>query len=146
MVARGSRCVDLLAVETGGVRRGRVRVACQIDICFGGFDGVVVVVHRSSVDPDIDEAMFGLIEDLIYSQQLARGGWVKGVGPSTRSNPKLNLTGDPYFTAGYRIVLMFDRRPRSVKELELFDWDEGPISYRVERLKTDRQKDFDEQQ
>ena len=36
------------------------------------------VTHE--IDPDIDEAMFALIEDLIYSQQLAKGGWVKGVG------------------------------------------------------------------
>jgi hypothetical protein len=100
------------------------------------------VTHE--IDPDIDEAMFGLIEDLLYSQQLAKGGWVKGVGRSTRSNPRRNLTGDPYFTAGYRVVLMFDRRPRSVKEFQFFNWEEGPVSYRMERLKTDRRRDFDE--
>jgi hypothetical protein len=101
------------------------------------------VTHE--IDPDIDEAMFGLIGDLIYSQQLAKGGWVKGVGRSTRWNPRKNLTGDPYFTAGYRVVLMFDRRPRSVKEFQFFDWEEGPVSYRIERLKTYRQQDFDQQ-
>jgi hypothetical protein len=101
------------------------------------------VTHE--IDPDVDEAMFALIEDLIYSQQLAKGGWVKGVGVSTRSNPRRNLTGDPYFTAGYRVVLMFDRRPRSVKEFQFFDWEEGPVSYRIERLKTDRRRDYDAQ-
>ena len=100
------------------------------------------VTHE--IDPDIDEAMFALIEDLLYSQQLAKGGWVKGVGRSTRWNPRENLTGDPYFTAGYRVVLMFDRRPRSVKEFQFFDWENGPVSYRIKRLRTHRKRDFDE--
>jgi hypothetical protein len=60
------------------------------------------VTHK--IDPDIDDAMFALIEDLLYSQQLAKTGFVKGVGAATRSNPRQNLTGDPYFTAGYLLV------------------------------------------
>jgi hypothetical protein len=40
---------------------------------------------------------------------------------------------------------MFDRRPRSVKEFQFFDWEEGPVSYRIERLKTDRRRDYDAQ-
>ena len=102
-----------------------------------------LVTHK--IDPDVDEAVFALIEDLIYSQQLAAGGWVKGVGASTRSNPKQNLTGDPYFTAGYRAVLVFVRRPHSVQEFQNLAWDEGPISYRIERLKTYQKQDFDDQ-
>jgi hypothetical protein len=89
--------------------------------------------------------MFALIEDLLYSQQLAKQGWVKGVGKSTRWNPRRNLTGDPYFTAGFRAVLVFVRRPHSLQELQDLDWDEGPVSYRIERLKTNRQQDFDKQ-
>jgi hypothetical protein len=101
------------------------------------------VTHK--IDPDIDEALFALLEDLVYSQQVAKQGWVKGVGASTRSNPRENLTGDPYFTAGFRAVLMFAHRPHSLQELQGLDWDEGPISYKIERLETDRQQDFDEQ-
>jgi hypothetical protein len=51
------------------------------------------------------------MEDLLYSQQLAKLGYVKGVGKATRSKPRHNLTGDPYFTDGYRAVLLFDHRP-----------------------------------
>ncbi len=102
------------------------------------------VTHK--IDPDVDEALFALLEDLVYSQQLAKQGWVKGVGASTRSNPRENLTGDPYFTTGFRAVLMFARRPHSLQELQTLDWDEGPISYRIERLETNRQQDFDAQQ
>jgi hypothetical protein len=42
------------------------------------------------------------------------------------------------------VVLMFDRRPRSVKEFQFFDWEKGPVSYRIKRLRTDRNGDFDE--
>jgi hypothetical protein len=101
------------------------------------------VTHK--IDPDVDEAMFALLEDLLYSQQVEKQGWVKGVGKSTRSNPKENLTGDPYFTAGYRLVLMFTRRPHSLQELQRLDWEEGPVSYRIERLETHWEQDFDGQ-
>ncbi len=100
------------------------------------------VTHK--IDPDVDEAMYALIEDLIYSQQLAKVGYVKGVGAATRSKPRQNLTGDPYFTNGYRAVLVFDRRPRSFVEIEKFDW-ENPASSRLKRLETDEPQDFDGQ-
>jgi hypothetical protein len=100
------------------------------------------VTHK--IDPDIDDAMFALIEDLLYSQQLAKTGFVKGVGAATRSNPKQNLTGDPYFTSGFRVVLLIDRRPFSFEDLQSFNW-ESPISDRIKRLTTAPQRDFDEQ-
>ncbi len=89
--------------------------------------------------------MYAFIEDLIYSQQVAKTGWVKGVGAATRSKPRHNLTGDPYFTAGLRAVLMFDRRPYSFKEIQRFDWEEAAASTRLKRLTMDRIPDFDEQ-
>ena len=100
------------------------------------------VTHK--IDPDIDEATYALMENLVYSQQLAKTGWVKGVGAAMRSKPRRNLTGDPYFTDGYRAVLVFDHRPRSFVEIERFDW-EQPLSYRLKRLATDGQQDFDGQ-
>ena len=88
--------------------------------------------------------MYALIEDLIYSQQLAKTGWVKGVGAATRSKPRHNLTGDPYFTAGLRAVLLFDRRPYSFVEIQRFDWEESAVSTRLKRLTIDQQQDLDE--
>ena len=100
------------------------------------------VTHK--IDPDVDEAMYAFIEDLVYSQQLAKIGYVKGVDAATRSKPRHNLTGDPYFTNGYRAVLVFDHRPNSFAEIERFDW-ENPVSSRLKRLETDGQQDFDGQ-
>ena len=101
------------------------------------------VTHK--IDPDIDEAMYALMEDLGYSQQLAKTGWVKGVGAATRSKPRHNLTGDPYFTAGLRAVLMFDRRPHSFTDIQRFDWEESAVSTKLKRLTIDQQQDFDGQ-
>jgi hypothetical protein len=101
------------------------------------------VTHK--IDPDVDEAMYALLEDLVYSQQISKQGWVKGVGRASRAKPRYNLTGDPYFTAGLRAVLMFDRRPSSFTELQRFDWEESPVSSRLKRLTIDQQQDFDGQ-
>ncbi len=100
------------------------------------------VTHK--IDPDVDEAMYALIEDMIYSQQLAKIGYVKGIGAATRSKPRNNLTEDPYFTNGFRAVLVFERRPHSFTEIDRFDW-ENPVSTRLKRLETDGQQDFDGQ-
>ena len=100
------------------------------------------VTHK--IDPDVDEARVSLVEDLVYSQQLAKIGWVKGVGAATRSNPRHNRTGDRYFTDGYRAVLVFDSRPRSFIEIDWFDW-EQPVFSRLKRLATDGQQNFDGQ-
>ncbi len=101
------------------------------------------VTHK--IDPDIDEAMYALLEDLVYSQQISKTGWVKGDGKASRANPRYNLTGDPYFTFGGRLVLMFERRPTSFMQLQYFDWDESPISSRLKRLTGYERQDFDEQ-
>jgi hypothetical protein len=106
------------------------------------FEAWPPVTHK--IDPDVDEAMYALIEDMAYSQQLAKLGYVKGVDAATRSKPRHNLTGDPYFTNGFRAVLVFEHRPHSFTEIKKFDW-ESPISSRLKRLETDGQQDFDGQ-
>jgi hypothetical protein len=100
------------------------------------------VTHK--IDPDVDEAMYALLEDLIYSQQVSKLGWVKGVGKTSRTKPRYNLTGDPYFTSGLRAVLVFERRPVSFNEIQRFDWEQSVSSTRLKRLTIDQQQDFNE--
>ena len=66
------------------------------------------------IDPDVDEARRYFVEDLAYSQALARHGYVKGVGVVTREAPQMNLVGDPFYTDGLRVVLFFEPRPYSL--------------------------------
>ena len=75
------------------------------------------------IDPDTDEARDGLNQDLAYSQALWKFGYVKGVGAATRNEPRRNLTGDPYFTDGLRTVLLFRKRPTTLGDIELLDWE-----------------------
>ncbi|MCB2169614.1 MAG: LssY C-terminal domain-containing protein [Deltaproteobacteria bacterium] len=86
------------------------------------------VTHK--IDPDIDEARGSVVEDLIYSQMLAKVGWVKGVGRARPSKPRANLTGDPYFTDGYRTVLIIDQGPIALNQLQTFQW-EGPETFNI---------------
>jgi hypothetical protein len=74
------------------------------------------------IDPDVDEARDALLEDMAYSQSLAKMGLVEGVGAAARRAPRENLTTDPYYTDGRRSVLVFDRRPISLSEIEILPW------------------------
>ncbi len=75
------------------------------------------------IDPDVDEARNALAQDMAYSQNLAKIGYVSGVGAAPRSAPRGNLTTDPYYTDGLRGVLVFDRQPTSLSAVEFFPWE-----------------------
>jgi hypothetical protein len=86
------------------------------------------VTHK--IDPDIDEARHALIEDLLFSQKLAKVGFVKGVGRTTPSKPRTNLTGDPYFTDGMRVVLVLDPGPIALDQVGSLGW-EQPMTFHL---------------
>ena len=75
------------------------------------------------IDPDVDEALLALIQDMAYSQYLSKIGVVKGVGAAPREAPRQNLTTDPYYTDGNRGVLIFNDRPTSLVNIELLSWE-----------------------
>ena len=77
------------------------------------------------IDPDVDEARGALSEDMAYSQNLTKIGFVRGVGAAPQNAPRDNLTTDPYYTDGFRQVLVFDRHPTSLSEIEFFPWRTG---------------------
>jgi hypothetical protein len=76
------------------------------------------------LDPDVDETRAFLIQDLWYSQGLKSFGYVKGVGAAPYSEPRGNLTGDPYFTDGHRAVLWVSSQPAAFSEVGWIDWEE----------------------
>jgi len=86
------------------------------------------VTHK--IDPDIDEARHAIIEDLLFSQTLAKVGFVRGVGRATPSRPRENLTGDPYFTDGLRVVLFLGEGPISMNQITAIDW-EHPRTFKM---------------
>jgi hypothetical protein len=42
---------------------------------------------------------------MFYSQSLRRFAFAKGVGAATPEDPRLNVTGDPYWTDGLRLLM-----------------------------------------
>ena len=79
------------------------------------------VTHK--IDPDIDEARNSVIEDLLFSYTVSYVGFVKGVGRVTPSKPRKNLTGDPYFTDGFRAVIFLDPGPTSLVQIKALNWE-----------------------
>ena len=75
------------------------------------------------IDPDVDAALAALVEDMAYSQNLSKIGMVKGVGAASIDEPRENLTTDPYYTNGLRGVLVFDRKPTAVANIEFLPWE-----------------------
>ena len=74
------------------------------------------------IDPDVDEARSALVQDIVYSENLAKIGFVKGVGTALNGAPRANLTNDPYYTDGLRSVLVFDPKYTSLAAIEFFPW------------------------
>jgi len=76
-----------------------------------------------AIDPDIDEAINYLVQDLIFSQGLKKLGWVKGVRAATRDEPRRNFMNQPWWTNGLRAVFLLDSEPRTLSEVEFFNWE-----------------------
>jgi hypothetical protein len=84
------------------------------------FTKKTITTHK--IDPDVDETREFLLENLVYSQALQKFAYVEGVGQATMEQPRGNLTGDPYFTDGYRIVLWVTSQPVDIADLEVEYW------------------------
>jgi hypothetical protein len=47
----------------------------------------------------------------------------RGVGRAPQDRPRVNLTGEPYFTDGLRAVMVISSKPGAEDEIKLLDWD-----------------------
>lgn len=83
-----------------------------------------ITTHK--VDPDVDETREYLVENLAYSQSLAKLGYVEGVGAAPIDAPRGNLTGDPYITDGLRVVLWVASQPTDISAIEILRWGPQP--------------------
>ena len=63
-----------------------------------------LTTHR--IDPDVDESRDYVLEDLLDAQRVDAAGYVEAENPSTSASPQRNLTGDPYYTDGKRVVIL----------------------------------------
>jgi len=84
------------------------------------FTAKTITTHK--IDPDVDETREYLLENLAYSQSLEKFAYVGGVGEVSFDNPSGNLTGDPWFSDGYRIVLWVSSEPVSIDDVDFLEW------------------------
>ena len=75
------------------------------------------------VHPEVDEARWYLIQDLATSQRVSQISLAKGVGFSTKDKPDYNLLGDPYYTDGLRLVVVFTDDPTAFDDINFLDWE-----------------------
>ncbi|WP_235898590.1 LssY C-terminal domain-containing protein [Parahaliea maris] len=76
-----------------------------------------ITTHK--IDPDVDETREYLLENLAYAQAVKRFGYVEGVGRADYGEPRGNLTGDPYFTDGRRILLWLSREQTAIDNIDV---------------------------
>ncbi|HET6564265.1 MAG TPA: LssY C-terminal domain-containing protein [Xanthomonadales bacterium] len=81
------------------------------------FTKKTITTHK--IDPDVDETRDFLAEDLAYAQGLQRLAYVQGVGPASYDQPRGNLTGDPYFTDGQRLLMWISRSPVAFDKISI---------------------------
>lgn len=84
------------------------------------FTWKTITTHK--IDPDVDETREFLVENFAYSQVLEKLAYAGGVGAAPIEAPRRNLTGDPYFTDGLRVVLWIASEPTDLEEIEYEAW------------------------
>ena len=82
------------------------------------------------IEPDVDEARNDVVQDLLYSQALAKIGFVKGAGRVSAAEPGQTPDGSSYHTDGLRAVLVFGGNAVSLAEVDFFDWERLVDHYR----------------
>jgi hypothetical protein len=80
-------------------------------------------ITTHAIDPDVDDTRDGLLGDLAYFQALHTVAYVTGSQVSSFEETHYNLTPDPYYSDGLRVVMFFEERPTSLDEIEILDWE-----------------------
>jgi hypothetical protein len=77
------------------------------------------------IDPAIDDAREYVLQALLHSEAVSRFGFVGGVGAARPDDPHHNLTGDPYFTDGNRLVIFISEAPVPPELADNLRWESG---------------------
>jgi hypothetical protein len=78
------------------------------------------------IGPDVDFDRGYLLQDLLMSGMTERYGFVDGVRAAPASAPRRNLTGDPYYTDGMRVVVFLSDQRTLLGETKRLPWEAPP--------------------
>jgi len=84
------------------------------------FTKKTITTHK--IDADVDETREFLLENLAYSQVLEKFAYVRGLDEAPIESPRQNLTGDPYFTDGLRLVMWIASEPTDLQNIRYENW------------------------
>jgi len=84
---------------------------------------VVVGSVGRNIDPNVDEAVQYLTEDLASAGLIQVYGQVPGVGFVSRGSPRQNFANASYWTRGDRSVLLLSQEPVEFEDLARFPWE-----------------------
>jgi hypothetical protein len=79
------------------------------------------------IGPDVDFDRLYILQDLLMSGFVERYGYVTGVHAATESAPRANLTGDPYYTDGLRVVVFLSNQITTLTGAKRLPWESPPI-------------------
>lgn len=82
-----------------------------------------LVTH--AIAPDVDETRDYLLQTLLLDGSVERWGMAPGVGATPPSAPRHNLTGDPWFSDGRRLVVFVARERRAPGSFTVLEWERG---------------------
>ena len=77
------------------------------------------------IDPEIDLTREYLLHSLIAEGFVKQLGFVEGSRSATRENPATNLTDDPYFSDGLRLVVELSTEPVRYQEVRSLSWEQS---------------------
>jgi hypothetical protein len=77
------------------------------------------------IDPEVDLTREYLLHSLLAEGFVERFGFVGGSSFARSDDPAYNLTGDPYFSDGLRLVVMLSPRPVPYTEVRSLLWEQS---------------------
>jgi hypothetical protein len=80
-----------------------------------------LTTHR--ISPYVDQERDYLLQDLLLTGLVDRFGFVKGVGESSAARARTNLTDDPYYTDGFRLVVFLGAEPHLPLSVSALGWE-----------------------
>ena len=80
-----------------------------------------LTTHR--IGAYVDQERDYVLQDLLLTGFVDRFGYAKGVGESTPENAHVNLTDDPYYTDGLRLVVFLGPEPHPPLQAQPLDWE-----------------------
>jgi hypothetical protein len=82
------------------------------------------------IDPQVDLAREYLLHSLLAEGFVKQFGFARGATQATRSQPAQNLTDDPYFSDGMRLVMILSPHPLPIDQVHSLQWErsDAPVA------------------